>query len=131
MLAEVTVHTTGFNWDGIIANVAGITGVLVVIATLMARAIKSALRDMVDGQVRPLLDSIHDDLTDVKNQITNVTTRVDRHEVAIAKLEGFQEGRAMYQATIEQTRAVAVAAESLRRDQVQKETHEDEMRKPL
>lgn len=79
----VTVHTTGINWDGVLANVASITVVLVVLCGFIARTMKTTIRDeiqtVIDSRVTPLL--------------TKIQGRLDEHDTRLARIEGIEEGK--------------------------------------
>jgi hypothetical protein len=83
----VTVHTSGINWDGILATVAALTVILTPILTvagsMIVRSIKRATKDeitsVIDAKVTPTLDEIRRDLR--------------RHDTRIARLEGIDEGK--------------------------------------
>lgn len=99
-MIATTVHTTGVNWDGVIANVGGITVVLVALFGLLARVMKTQLKEAVTTQVAPLF-------AEIQSQLQQIRSDVDSHSTAIARLEGFQEGRTMYQKTLDQSRRQA------------------------
>lgn len=83
MLFAAAVHTTGINWDGVLANVASITVVLGVAATAIIRNIRRSIKDqiesVVDKKVTPVLEHIEGTLS--------------RHDTRITRLEGIEEGR--------------------------------------
>lgn len=83
MFADTVVHTTGVNWDGVLANVASITVILAAFGAFIVRSIRRSIKDEVTGVIRdevtPKLDTI------------NVT--LQRHDTRIARLEGVEEGR--------------------------------------
>lgn len=80
---SVTVHTTGVNLDGILANVASISVILGVFAAFIVRSIKRSIVDtvtaVIDKEVKPILDLIQRELKD--------------HDTRIARLEGVEEGK--------------------------------------
>jgi hypothetical protein len=92
-----TVHTTGVNLDGVLANVGSITVILIALFGLLARVTKAQLKAAIAQQVAPLLE-------DIKSEIRKVQAEVDRHSTAIAGLQGFQEGRLTYQKQLDQSR---------------------------
>lgn len=83
MLGEVVVHTTGINWQAILANVASITVVLgafgAVIVRSIRRSIKDEVTDVISEKVTPLLEVIQGEL--------------QQHDTRIARLEGAEQGR--------------------------------------
>jgi uncharacterized membrane-anchored protein YhcB (DUF1043 family) len=80
---SVVVHTTGVNWDGVLANVASITVILGVFGALVVRSIKRSIKDevtsVIANEVSPKLDSIN--------------SQIQKHDTRIARLEGMEEGR--------------------------------------
>jgi hypothetical protein len=100
MFIVAPVHTTGVNWDGVLANVGSLTVILGVLFGLLSRMLRGQLRDAVEKQVAPLLAEIKIDLQAIKSEI-------DQHSTAIARLEGFEQGRQMYQKTLDQSRRQA------------------------
>lgn len=89
----ITVHTTGVNWDAILANVAAITVILTafgaVIVTTIRRSITEQVSAIVDKEVVPVLNQIKDELRD--------------HDTRIARLEGVEEGKRMATAAASMT----------------------------
>ena len=82
-MIALVVHTTGVNWDGVLANLASITVVLVVIGGFVARNIKTTIKDeilgVIDAKVTPILDKIQGQLSD--------------HDTRLARIEGIEEGK--------------------------------------
>lgn len=78
-----TVHTTGVNFDGVLANVASITVILGVFGAIVVRSIKRSIKDEV-------ADVIHSEVTPVLNEIKN---ELREHDTRIARLEGVEEGK--------------------------------------
>jgi hypothetical protein len=76
-------HTTGINWDAVLANVASISVVLglsgAVVTKVIKRSIKDQVGDVVDTKVTPLLNRIQH--------------RLDEHDTRIAHLEGVEAGK--------------------------------------
>ena len=83
MIFAVTVHTTGINIDGVLANVASITIIMGAFGALLLRAfrrsIKDEIKDVIDTEVMPKLDSIQESIRD--------------HDTRIATLEGVERGK--------------------------------------
>lgn len=81
--ATTVVHTTGVNWDGVLANVASITVILVAFGAVIVRSIKRSIRDevaaVIDDRVTPTL--------------TRIQARLDGHDTRIARLEGVEDGK--------------------------------------
>lgn len=81
--AATVVHTTGINWDGVLANVASITVILAAFGAIIVRSIKRSISDTVNDaitkKVTPALDAI------------GVTLQT--HDTRIARLEGVEEGK--------------------------------------
>jgi hypothetical protein len=79
----VTVHTTGINPEGILANVASITIILGAFGALLLRQLKRSIQDtvteIIGSQVTPSLEQIKAELK--------------RHDTRIARLEGIEEGK--------------------------------------
>lgn len=79
----VTVHTTGVNIDGVLANVASITIIMGAFGALLLRSFKRSIRDtvtdVIDSEVKPVLDQIQTSLRD--------------HDTRIARMEGIEEGK--------------------------------------
>lgn len=82
-LVGTTVHTTGINWDGVLANVAAITIVFAAVGAVITKSVKRSVGDQVSGaitdQVVPRLEKISGQLSD--------------HDRRIARLEGVEEGK--------------------------------------
>jgi len=82
-LFAVTVHTTGVNIDGVLANVASITIIMGAFGALLLRAfkrsIKDEIQDVIAKEVVPKLDEI--------------TLQLRLHDTRIARLEGVEEGK--------------------------------------
>lgn len=78
-----TVHTTGVNWDGVLANVASITVILGAFGALLLRAFKKSIKDeiasVIEAKVSPVLNSIQ--------------ARLDNHDTRLARIEGIEEGK--------------------------------------
>ena len=78
-----TVHTTGVNWDGVLANVASITVILGAFGALLLRAFRKSIKDeiasVIRGEVTPLLEKIQG--------------RLDDHDIRLARIEGIEEGK--------------------------------------
>lgn len=79
----VTVHTTGVNVDGVLANAVAIiiivgffTGIIV---KLIKRSIGEAVRTVIEAEVTPILNQIRDELK--------------QHDTRLARLEGVEEGK--------------------------------------
>lgn len=83
MILAVTVHTTGVNIDGVLANVASITVIMGAFGALLLRSFKRSIKDtvtsVIDAEVKPVLDQIQDMLRD--------------HDTRIARIEGIEEGK--------------------------------------
>lgn len=94
IVAATTVHTTGVNIDGVLANVASITVIMFAFGAMLARSIKRSLKDTISEivkgeiaeQVTPKFALIQADMAAVKGELGN-------HGTAIARLEGIQEGK--------------------------------------
>jgi hypothetical protein len=82
-MLSVVVHTTGVNWDGVLANVASITVILGVFAAVVARNIKRAIKD----EIRSVISS------DVTPALEKINTQIQKHDTRIARLEGVEEGK--------------------------------------
>ena len=84
------VHTTGINWQGLFANVASITVVIVTVGAVLARLVKrnvsDSVRDVVTAEVKPVLDAI-------QNQLDNLDRRVNTHDMVLAHLSGVEDGK--------------------------------------
>ena len=82
-MIAVTVHTTGVNIDGVLANVASIAVILGVFATFIVRTIKRSISDtvstVINEKVTPILEEIQRQLRD--------------HDTRLAHLEGVQKGK--------------------------------------
>jgi predicted nucleic acid-binding protein len=83
VLGEVVVHTTGVNWDGVLANVASITVILGVFGAVIIRSIKRSIKDEVSDVVA----------TQVTPLLTKIQARLDGHDTRLARLEGVEEGK--------------------------------------
>lgn len=81
--AGVAVHTTGVNWDVVLANVASISVLLSIFGALIVRMLRSSIKDQIESvisdKVTPKLDSIDHQLKG--------------HDTRIARLEGIEEGK--------------------------------------
>jgi hypothetical protein len=78
-----TVHTTGVNIDGVLANVASITVIMGAFGALLLRQFKRSIQDtvtdIISSKVTPSLEEIKSELK--------------RHDTRIARLEGIEEGK--------------------------------------
>lgn len=94
MFLTQVVHTTGINWDGVIANVGSITAVLAIVGTLLSRSIKRSIQDTVKVIIR---DVIARDITpkfeEIQFNIADLSRLVSVQDRAIARLEGIQQGK--------------------------------------
>lgn len=71
----VTVHTTGVNIEGVLANVVAITIILTFFAGVIIWLIKRSIADAVREAMIP------------------IEKRLDDHDTRIARLEGIEEGK--------------------------------------
>ena len=83
MLGQVVVHTTGVNWDGVLANVASITIILAAFGAFIVRSIRRSIKDEVTGVIRD----------EVTPKLDTINLQLQRHDTRIAHLEGVEEGR--------------------------------------
>ena len=83
MFAQVAVHTTGINYEAVLANVVAIIvivgGISGLIVRSVNRSIKAAVKSVVASEVTPVLNEIKDELRS--------------HDTRIARLEGVEEGK--------------------------------------
>ena len=77
------VHTTGVNWDGVLANVASITVILGAFGALLLRAFRKSIK----GEIAAV---IHDEITPI---LTKILARLDDHDTRLARIEGIEEGK--------------------------------------
>ena len=91
MLAT-TVHTTGVNLDGVLANVASITVIMGAFGALLLRAFRRSIKDeiqsVIEAEVIPKLDSITE-------QLQEHVSHLAVHDSQLAHLEGIEEGKRM------------------------------------
>lgn len=80
---NVVVHTTGVNWDGVLANVASITVILGAFGALLLRAFKKSIKDEIASV-------IHSEVTPI---LTSIQARLDDHDTRLARIEGIEEGK--------------------------------------
>lgn len=82
-MIATTVHTTGINLDGLLANIASIIVIIgaftAVIVRQVKRSIKDEITEVIDTEVTPILK--------------NIQSRLDEHDTRIAHLEGVEEGK--------------------------------------
>ena len=82
-MISVVVHTTGVNWDGVLANVAAISVILATTGVMVVRSLRRSIRDEIHAviakDVTPILTQIHDQLA--------------QHDTRLTKLEGIEEGK--------------------------------------
>jgi hypothetical protein len=100
VLVAQVVHTTGVNWDSILAIGVEIIIIVGALFGVLTRVLKLELKDTVEKQVAPLFGEI-------KRQLQEIRNDVDSHSTAIARLEGFQDGRQTYQKQLDQSRRQA------------------------
>ena len=74
-LFGVTVHTTGVNIEGILANAVAVTIILTFFAGLIIWLIKRSISDAVREAMIP------------------IEKRLDNHDTRIARLEGMEQGK--------------------------------------
>lgn len=83
MIGIIVAHTTGVNWQGVLANVASITIILAAFGALIVRNLKRSIHDeiqsVIDVKVTPALDAIQSVLRE--------------HDTRIARMEGIEEGK--------------------------------------
>jgi len=82
MLAT-TVHTTGVNWDGILANAAAVIVIFSAFGAIFLRAIKSAIK----SEVTTVIDN------EILPKLNDIQVLIRNHDTRIAKLEGVEEGK--------------------------------------
>lgn len=85
LVSGVTVHTTGINYEGVLANVTSITVILGLFGAFIVRSIKRSIKDEVASV-------IHSEVTPLLNEIKN---ELRLHDTRIARLEGVEEGKRM------------------------------------
>lgn len=83
MLLAQAVHTTGINWQGLLANVASIAVVVTVIAGVLFRGVKRTIHDEVTAVIEK----------DVKPVMEEMRKQLGKHDTRIARLEGVEEGK--------------------------------------
>lgn len=83
MIHSVVVHTTGVNFDGVLANAVAIIVILSGFTTLIVKLVKSsietAVANVVAKEVTPVLTVIQKELRS--------------HDTRIARLEGVEQGK--------------------------------------
>lgn len=83
MFAVAAVHTTGVNWDGVVANVAAITVTISIIAAVITRSVKRSVREQISVVIT----------RDVTPRLDAIATELRNHDNRIARLEGMEEGK--------------------------------------
>ena len=94
MIDASTVHTTGVNVEGVLANVASLTVIIGAAGAVITRSLKrsitdntkAVIEDVIAKEVTPRFLEIHTDLADLR-----ATSNL--HSTAIARLQGIQEGK--------------------------------------
>jgi hypothetical protein len=83
LIGAASVHTTGVNIEGILANTVALVVILTAFTTfiikMVNKSIKAAVVSVVTNEVTPVLKEINDQLK--------------AHDTRIAKLEGIEVGR--------------------------------------
>jgi hypothetical protein len=79
----VAVHTTGVNWDGVLANVASITVVLSVFGAVIVKLMRNSIKDQITAVVRD----------EVTPKLDRLSDSISGHDTRIARLEGMEEGK--------------------------------------
>jgi hypothetical protein len=82
-MIAVTVHTTGINWDGLLANTASILVIVALFAGLIARSVNRSVTD----SVRKVITS------DVTPTLERLEAALSAHDTRIARLEGIEQGK--------------------------------------
>jgi hypothetical protein len=80
------VHTTGINWDSILAIGSELVVILGVFGAILRRVFRQSVHDEIDSVVGPLLKKINE-------QLDSLTDRLDLHDIQIAHLQGVEEGK--------------------------------------
>lgn len=83
MVFLTAVHTTGVNWDGVLANVASITVILGAFGALLLRAFRKSIKDEIAAV-------IHSEITPL---LVKIQSRLDDHDIRLAMIEGIEEGK--------------------------------------
>lgn len=82
-MIAIVVHTTGINWQGVLANVSSITVILGVFSAVIARSVKRAIKDEIHAVIA----------TDVTPALSEINETIRKHDTRIARLEGMEEGK--------------------------------------
>lgn len=105
LLGSAPVHTTGVNWDGILANAAAVIVIISAFGAIIVRQLRRSIADTVQGvvdqKIVPKLDVINDEIHQLNEEL-------QRHDTRIARLEGVEEGKQMAAAAA-QTVTVPIA----------------------
>lgn len=88
MFLGTTVHTTGVNWDGLVANAVSITLIVGMLGGLLLKLINRSIEDKITAAVKVAVEPIQEAITDLK-------TVLDQHGRDISYLKGMQEGKRM------------------------------------
>jgi hypothetical protein len=83
MFFNTVVHTTGLNWDAVLANAASIIVILGAFGAIMVRVIKHSIKDQIEEVIK----------TDVTPLLTVMEHELRVHDTRIARLEGVEEGK--------------------------------------
>ena len=83
MLDLVTVHTTGVNVDGILANAAAVTIIVGAFFALINRSVRQGIREEIRNEIE----------SEVLPQLRSINLKLNQHDTDIAWLKGLEEGR--------------------------------------
>ena len=82
MIAQA-VHTTGINWDAILANVASITVILGFFGAVLLRSFRRSIQESIERVIT----------SEVTPKLNEIATTLRNHDTRIARLEGMEEGK--------------------------------------
>lgn len=94
MLDVTTVHTTGVNATGLIANVASITSIVAVLGAIGVHSVKRAVKDQITTVVEAIIArEITPQFNEIKETQRTHSVTLSEHAASIAYLTGVDEGR--------------------------------------
>lgn len=79
----LTVHTTGVNIDGILANAAAVTVIVGAFFALINRSVRQSIREEIRSEIK----------AEVLPELAAINATLRRHDSDIAWLKGLEEGR--------------------------------------
>lgn len=82
-MVGAAVHTTGVNWETVLANVASITVIIGAFGALVLRVLRRSIKDEIHSVIA----------SDVTPILNGIRTEIRDHDTRIARMEGVEEGK--------------------------------------